>query len=150
MGQAMADKPFLAAAFFCEKVLEQKDDVLTVIRIVDTFFVTIPPNMPQEIKPAIQLTGLLSFKKASPGAEAEKHEARIKLRLPSGTVRSLPSREFVFKPEELSGFNMILNIGLGVEEYGLFWLEISVDDDEIMTSVPFRLLQAISPPAMIH
>jgi len=138
----MADKPFLAAALFCEKVLEQKDDVLTVIRIIDTFFVTIPPNLPQDMKPAIQLTGLLSFKKASPGAEGETHEARMKLRLPSGRIHSLPARQFNFKPDELSGFNLILNISLGVEEYGLFWLEISVDGDEVVTRMPFKLLQA--------
>jgi hypothetical protein len=152
MGQAVADKPYLAAAFFCEKVLEQKDDVLTIVRIVDTFFVTIPDNLPLSpgVKPAIQIAGLLSFKKASLGTEGEKHEARMKLRLPSGRVHSLPAREFNFKPDELSGYNMILNIALGVEEYGLFWLEISVDDDEVMTRMPFRLLQAVSPPTLIH
>jgi hypothetical protein len=146
----MADKPFLAAAFFCEKVLEQKDDVLTVVRIVDQFFVTIPLNMPEGVKPAVQLTGLLSFKKSSPGAEAETHEVRMKLRFPSGKVQPLPPREIIFKPDELSGCNMILNFGLGVEEFGLFWLEVSVDDDAVVTRMPFRLLEAVSPPGTTH
>ena len=146
----MPDKPYLAAAFLCEMVLEQKDDVLSAIRIIDTFYVTIPPNLPPDTKPAIAITGLLSFKKASPGSEAEKHEVRVKLRSPSGKVVPALTREFNFKPGELSGFNMILNMNLGVEEYGLFWMEISVDDDEPLTRLPFRLLEAVSRPATIH
>ena len=146
----MDDKPFLAAALLCEKILEQKDDVLTVVRIVDTFTVTIPPNLPQDTKPAIQLTALLSFKKASPRAEAEKHEVRMKLRSPSGKINPVGRREFSFKPDDLSGVSLILNITLGVSDYGLFWLEISVDDDEIVTSIPFKLLEAVSPSETIR
>jgi hypothetical protein len=146
----MAEKPYLAAAFLCEKVLNEKDDVLTAVRIVDTFHVSIPPNLPQDTKPAIQMMGLLSFKKASSGTDAEKHEVRLKLCSPSGKAQALPTHEFHFKPEELSGYNMILTFNLGVAEFGLFWLEVSVDGDEVSTRMPFRLLQAVSPQVTIH
>lgn len=146
----MADKPYLAAAFFCEKVLEQKDDVISVIRIVDTFWVTIPPNMPSDVKPAIQITGLLSFKKATPGQEAEKHEVRMKMVSPSGKAPPVVSREINFKPGEIAGHNLIIGFNLGVEEFGLFQLQVSVDDDEIITRVPFRVLEAVSPQTTIH
>lgn len=134
----------------CEKVLEQKDDVLSIIRVVDTFTVTVPPKLPPDTKPALNLHGLLAFKKASPGAAAEKHNARLKLHTPSGKVLSLPDREFAFKPDELAGYNLILNLSLPVEEYGLFWLDVCVDDDEVITRVPFRLLQGQPDSTTIH
>jgi hypothetical protein len=74
----------------------------------------------------------------------------MRLRVPSGTIRPAWSQEITFKPDELAGFNMILNLTLGVEEYGIFWLEVSVDDDEVMTQIPFRLLKAPTPLVTIH
>ncbi|MGH7907064.1 MAG: DUF6941 family protein [Candidatus Binataceae bacterium] len=148
---AIADKPLIAAAFLCERVIQEQDGVLTIVRIVDTFSVTIPPALPPDVTPSIALMGLLAFKKSSPGAEGEKHQVRMTLRLPSGKTQPLPARDFFFKPEEFSGANLILNINLGVQEYGLFRLDVSVDDDEIVARIPFRFLQAtVSPPSMIH
>lgn len=37
-------KPYLSAAFFCERVMEEKDGVLSAIRLVDTF--TAHTNLP--------------------------------------------------------------------------------------------------------
>jgi hypothetical protein len=151
MGLVMADKPFLAAACLCEKVLQEQDGVLTIVRVVDMFSVAIPSNLPPDTKPGILLSGLLSFKRSSSGAEGETHQARLTLRSPSGKVKILPVIDFFFKPEEVAGANVILQIHLGVEEYGLFWLDVAVDDAGTVTQIPFRLLPAVvSPPATIH
>jgi hypothetical protein len=148
MGRAMADKPLLSAAFLCEKVLQEKDDVLSAMRIVDTFTVSIPPDLPSGTKPAIQLTGLLSFKRASSGDRPEKHQATLRVRSPSGRQILLPQKiDLFFKAEECAGANAILNIGLSIEEFGLFWIDVFVDD-EPTTQIPFRLLEA--PRVPIH
>ncbi len=146
----MAEKPYLAAAFLCERILHERDGVLTAIRIVDTFNVTLPPNLPPDAKPAIQITGLLSFKKSSPGAEAEQHQAEIRLRTPSGREHPPAVFDVFFKPEQIAGANQIIQMNIGVEEFGLHWLDVLLDGEPI-TRIPFRLLPAaISPPETIH
>ena len=147
----MAERPFLSAAFLCEKVLQEKDEVLTAVRIVDMLFVSIPANMPSDAKPMIQATALVAFKKASPGTEAEMHQVALRVCTPSG--RQLPPlmADIVFKPvDQLSGFNLIGNLNIGVEEFGLFWLDVLLDN-ELMTRIPFRLLEKLeNPPKTIH
>lgn len=146
----MAEKPYLAAAFLCERILHERDGVLTAIRIVDTFNVTLPPSLPPDAKPVIQITGLLSFKKSSPGAEAERHQAELRLRMPSGREHPPAVFDVLFKPEEMAGANQIVQMNIGVEEFGLHWLAVLLDGEPI-TRIPFRLLPAtISPPETIH
>jgi hypothetical protein len=146
----MAERPLLAAAFLCERVLQEKDDVLTAIRIIDTLYVSIPPNLPPEAKPVIQITALLGFKKASPSSEIEKHQATVRLRSPLGKEIPENSRDLFFQPGDIAGANLILNINMEVEEFGLFWLDVSVDG-ELVTRIPFRLLEKpANPPETIH
>lgn len=146
----MAEKPFLAAAFLCEKILQEKDETLTAVRIIDTVFVSIPPGLPTGAKPVIQLTALLSFKKATKGVDTEPHQAVLLVHTPSG--RELPPYvvNFFFKPEEFVGHNLIVNITLALEEFGVFGIDVSVDGEPI-TRMPFRLLEkAANSPELIH
>jgi hypothetical protein len=57
-------KPYIPAAFLCERIIEDKEGVLSAIRIVDTFST---PKLPDEmhsdtLRPTAKLTMLLSFK----------------------------------------------------------------------------------------
>lgn len=56
--------PFLAVAVLCEKVLEEKDGVLSAIRMVDRIVQTaIGPAAPEEMPPVpVNLTALVCFK----------------------------------------------------------------------------------------
>jgi hypothetical protein len=146
----MAERPFLAAAFLCERVLIEKDDVLTIVRIVDTLTVSIPANIPPGTKPVIQMTGLVSFKKAAPGVEAERHTAELRVRLPSDKDQPTSTMDFVFKPDDVAGANLIVNMQLAVEEFGLYRLAVLLDG-ELMTQIPFKLLEKpADSPEMIH
>lgn len=137
----MAERPLLAAAFLCERILQEKDDVVTAVRIVDTLFVSVPPNMSAELgKPVIQITALLAFKKASPGSGVEKHRATVRLHSPSGKEHPENSSDLLFQAGDVAGSNLILNMNMLVEEFGLFWLDVSVDG-ELMTRIPFRVLE---------
>jgi hypothetical protein len=141
----MAERPLLAAAFLCEKVLLEKDEVVSAIRIVDTLFVSIPSNLPTDPKPVIQVTALVCFKKASPGVEAEKHQAGLRLHLPSGKEQPPSTMDFTFKPDEVAGANLIVNMSLPAQEFGKYWLDVAVDG-EPMTRIPFRLLEKVETP----
>lgn len=146
----MAEKPYLAAAFLCERVLLEKDEVLTAVRIVDTFHVSVPKNLPADAKPAIQITVLLGFKKAI-GDQPEKHQAALRVQAPSGEISERPpTLDFYFKAEEVTGANLILTLNLPVREFGTYRIDVLVDDDHV-TTIPFRLLERPEEtPAVIH
>lgn len=148
----MAEKPLLAAAFLCEKVLFEKDEVITAVRIVDTFYVSLPKDLPAGAKPTIQVTVLLAFKKAV-GDEAEKHQATLVVQAPSGKLpRQPPPLDFYFKADEVAGANLIVNIGLPLNEFGIFEIEVLMDGSWV-TTIPFRVLertQAEQKPTVIH
>ncbi len=145
----MAERPYIVAALLCERILQEKDEVLSAIRIVDTFFVTVPKGLAPEVKPAIQLTLLLAFKKRI-NDEAEKHLLTLKIKAPSGTVAEQPTVALNFKADEVSGANLLTTLQMGVHEFGTFQIDVIVDG-EVLTVVPFRLLERSAEPApVIH
>ncbi len=149
----MAEKPYLAAAFLCEKVLREKDEVLSVVRIVDTYFVTLPRNLSEDAVPVIQITALLAFKSASqPIGEPEKHQVVVQLHYPSGQMHQKPATLDVFfkQDDSVAGANVVVVMNVGVKEFGRLWLDVIVDG-ELMTRIPFRvLLKQEEKPTMIH
>jgi len=143
----MAEKPFLSAAFLCERVLRETDEVLTAVRIVDTFYVTIPKNLPPDTKPTIQTTVLLSFVKAWGQGEA-KHRGTIIVHAPSGKeLGDKPPFELdiLFKEDEVAKCNLIIAVALGIEEFGGYWIDVFVDDDNLVTRIPFKVLEREEP-----
>ena len=66
--------PQLAAAFFCDRILEETPDgVLSAIRIVDQITIAVPPEL--EGHPVfIPVSGLIAFKS---GEASGKHALRL-------------------------------------------------------------------------
>ena len=147
----MADKPFLSAAFLCEKVLRETDDVLTAVRIVDTFYVSVPKDLPVEIKPTIQMTVFLSFVRVS-ATNAGKHQALIRVYKPSGAPlgEDGPLKlDLVFREEGVAKCNLIISLGLGIQEFGQHRIDVSLDD-KLVTKIPFRLLERPEPAKTVQ
>lgn len=135
------NKPRLAAAVLCERVLIEKDDVASVIRLVDTFYVTIPKELPEGANPVISLTVFLSFKR-SDEPDTGTHQAKMKIQPPTGPIQDLPlEMNFFFKPGDVAGSNMIIAIQLGVKEFGRFRLDVFVDGEGPVAEIPFMLLE---------
>jgi hypothetical protein len=146
-------KPLLAAAFLCERVLEDKDSVLSAIRIVDTFtIVGAQRQPPQGIQPNIALTLLISLKAGNLGG---KHQLKVFLQSPSGKELkvhygtgstagtegdfSLPFDLKSDQPE--SGINVVISCAMPIQEFGVFYFVVLVDDEEL-TKIPFKLREA--------
>jgi hypothetical protein len=131
----------LAAAVLCERVLLEKDDVASVIRLVDTFYVTVPKELPAGANAAIPLTLLLSFKR-SDEPDTNIHQAKLKMQPPTGPIQDLPlDITFFFKPGDVASSNMIINIMFGVKEFGRFRLDVFVDGEGPIAEIPFMLLE---------
>jgi hypothetical protein len=75
--------PFLTAAAICERVLQERDGVLSAIRIVDRITLTAAGEVPEHLPefPPHNLTVLVSFKS---GNARGRHTVSFRVEKPSG------------------------------------------------------------------
>ena len=140
-------KPFVAAACFCEQVLQEDDGVLSAIRIVDTYTIPpLPPGVdvpPDGTRGVILVKGLISLK--SGDVAGSGNVALILHKINGETTRLSPEGGWpaVLQGGE-HGFNIKLQFGLGVKNFGLLWFDVTWND-ELLTRIPLRLQQGESP-----
>jgi hypothetical protein len=129
-------KPFVAAAFVCEQVIQEKDGVLSAVRIVDTYFILPPPSgLPPNVKPGISLTVLVSVKS---GDVKGTFQAKFKLRTPQAKTIALGTPKSMVLNGGEHGANWIVKFEMPAEELGLYWFDFYWDDD-VLTSIPLKL-----------
>lgn len=148
MSPSMANtKPFVAAAYFCEQILEERDNVLSAIRIVDTY--TITPPTPGTVMPPdapfgfVVVRGLISLKS---GDVVGNGRVGLIMHKPTGEVVTLSPEggwPAMMQGGE-HGFNIRLNFGLGVKNFGLLWFDVTWNG-EVLTRIPLRLKQGELP-----
>lgn len=132
--------PFLSVAAICERAITEKDDVLSMIRIVDRVTVTGEgPEAPAEM-PTVRLnpTIVLAFKG---GDAVGAHTVQVEFESPEGES-VLPTREFPIaldRPE--SGAAIVLQATLELSKVGTYWVAVSVDG-QLMTKLPYEILYA--------
>src|SRR5574341_341076 len=99
--------PYLAVAVLCERVLEERDGVLSIVRIVDRLTTTIAgPDAPERM-PAnpVNLTLLVGLKS---GFVRGRHDIEIKIVDPSGRTLGKMPIPVLFEGDEDRGVNLIL------------------------------------------
>ena len=126
-------RPYVTAALLCEKVLQEKDESLTLVRVTDKLQYRVE-GLPQGIKPMIVIQGLLSIKS---GPVTGDHTITIVSEKPSGDrkqVYTIPIKLF----GKDQGHNIILNISLGLDQDGLYWTDV-LFDEELLTRIPLMV-----------
>lgn len=59
-------RPYVTAAMLCEKVIQEKDESITIVRIADTLQYSVEGvGLPAGIKPMINIQGFVSLKSGS-------------------------------------------------------------------------------------
>jgi len=134
--------PFVQMATFCEKVLQERDGVLSVIRAVERVLVTVDaPGAPAELPEGtvFQTTLLLALKS---GDAQGRYQVVLRAEQPDGT--HLPEQTFdaMFEQGE-RGVNLIIGMGLPMIE-GLYWFDVLVSD-VLLTRVPLRIMYQRRP-----
>jgi hypothetical protein len=83
MSNGETNGPYLTAALLCEKVLQEKDGILSAIRIVDRIIATAQGSQPPEQMPPVpvNITALLMLKS---GNIQGSHTIKIQPVAPSG------------------------------------------------------------------
>jgi hypothetical protein len=129
--------PYLTAAMFCERVLHERDGVLTAIRIIDRIMQTATgPEPPDEMPPVpLQLTALIAFKSG---------EARGSMNLaltpedPSGRRLGTFTQGVLFEGED-RGVNLVMAVNFVAELAGLYWFDLALDHEPV-TRIPLRVV----------
>ena len=130
-------KPLVSVACMCEKILTEKDGVLSAIRLVDTFFVERPIQpLPENVKAGIQMSALVSLKS---GDVTGEQEIKITLRKPSGETKEIGSWKVVLNGGE-HGANFMMNMMMSGTEFGLLWLDV-IWQGEVLTSIPIKVVE---------
>lgn len=128
--------PYLGAAILCEKVLQEKDDVLTVVRMVDRITVAVRGEAPTQIPPgSITLVLFVLFKS---GEARGTYQVGIRTVNPSGQVLSTSSFPILLEGDD-RGAALVNQVTVEVQEDGVYWFEILLED-QLVTRVPLRVI----------
>lgn len=127
-------KAHLSMAVFCEKVLRESDNVLSVIRVIDRFNVFGPtPALTQP--QLLPFTVLISFKS---GILRGKQLLEIRPISPSGSDMQRLSFPMLFEGDDERGNALIAQMSLSFSEEGLYWFDVYLNEESV-TRMPLRI-----------
>ncbi len=129
--------PYLAAALLCEKILEEKDGSVSIIRMIDRITLTTQaPSSPETLPPTpLNLSALISFKS---GSARGRHTVKWRIETPSGLKLPDQLLPVLFEGED-RGVNLFLNINMVVDQEGIYWFDVLLKD-QLLTRIPLRIL----------
>lgn len=133
---AIEGGPYVQAACFCEHVLEDKQGVLSLIRIIDTITHNASGSPASDDMPPITfpLTLVLMLKS---GKARGRHTLKIVPELPNGSALPPIITTVYFEGEE-KGQNQVTKIQFTFEFEGLYWFDVYLDEEKL-TAVPMRV-----------
>lgn len=125
--------PFLAAAVFCDTIVQGSDGALSAIRIIDQINAAIPSSAPRDmpsesLRLPVVIWTLLMFKSGSAKGE---HELRLAIQSPSGKNPPGLKQKIEFSDSPNGGVNLKLQLGLAISEGGLYMVDVILDGKRI-------------------
>ena len=129
--------PYLIAALLCEKILQEKDETVSIIRMIDRVTLTAQASLSPETLPPtpFNLSALISFKS---GSARGRHTVKWRIETPSGIKLPEQLLPVLFEGED-RGVNLILNINIVVDQEGVYWFDVLLED-QLITRIPLRIL----------
>jgi hypothetical protein len=129
--------PYLNAALLCEKVLQEKDEVISAIRLIDRITLTVHASSSPETLPPmpVSLYALISFKS---GNARGRNTLKWVTETPSGLRQPEQLLTVHFDGED-RGVNLVLNLNMVVDQEGVYWFDIFLED-QLITRIPLRIL----------
>lgn len=130
--------PHVAMALICERVLEEKDGVISPVRVIDRIMVH-PPTGPHasSTMPGVPLDLRLVISLKS-GSARGRSTITLRPEKPSGVRMDAIGFPVLLEGED-RGVNLIVNLGLQVEEEGLYWFDV-LFEDELLSRIPLRVM----------
>ncbi len=132
--------PWVQAAAFCDKVLQEADGVLSLIRLVDRIVISAQSpegaELPAELPEGGALTTTFVVMMKADDAQG-RHPVTIRIQQPSGTYLEDKTVDVMFEGND-RGVNLVLNIQVPAIE-GLYWFEVYINDT-LVTRAPLRVM----------
>ncbi len=130
--------PYVQAALFCERVLVEKDNVTSIVRVIDQVTHTAAgPEPPEELPPFnYELQMLVMLK---PGGATGRSTFTIVMEGPDGLKRELGSGTVNFVGGPNQGANLHIRLSPTFEQDGLYWFDVLLDN-ALMTRIPLAVL----------
>jgi len=127
--------PSLRIAALCERVLEEKDGSLSLIRLIDRLVITAEgKDIPKELPPGqFSLTALMSWING-----LGNYEARIRCDYPDGNSFETPTLPFYLDSLDKVQ-NLIVRLVIPVKRQGIYWFNFLLGD-EVKSKVPLRVI----------
>ena len=143
--------PYLNAAFLCEKVLEQKDGVLSVIRIIDrfTYKYTVSSENPSTDVRTFKATFafvLILKSGENPGVT----NIKIVPKKPDNSTLPPIAQTIHLDTPNNKGHNLVINSNFTFDQRGVWWFEVFINDmprTKIPLEVIFLPQAMVQPPA---
>jgi hypothetical protein len=129
----------LTAALFCERILQEKDESLSAIRIADriTVDVVAQADIPNGVAIPIPTVLLLVFRKER-GVEG-RHHITVNGEDPKGLSVFTGQADVVIAEGEGKGANLILRFQFGAKVGGFYWFNVEADGQQ-MTRIPLEVV----------
>jgi hypothetical protein len=131
--------PYLNAGLICEKVLQEKDGVLSVIRVIDRVTIAAMSSggaVPDMLPPSVVNFTLVLILKS--GVFKGTAPIRISIHSPANKLVGESSAD-VFLEGDDRGVNLISPMQIPIQEDGLYWVEVRCGE-EILTRIPLRVI----------
>ena len=134
--------PHLVSALLCEKILDEKDSVKSLIRIIDRVLATGSGSEAPEKMPTIEFRAVLFVSFKSGNAQGPV-PIKITLTKPSGIEEPQPLYDGTIHFDGgTRGNNLISNIQLRITEAGPYWFNVYVDA-KFVTRTPLEVIWTI-------
>lgn len=133
--------PYVAAALICEKVIEDREGVLSLIRVVDQVVTRELPTSPQ-------LSMVLSLR----SEDAGEHFLYLRPSDPSGAPMQVLELPIAFDAENVEKpVTLLVYLNLEYTQGGLHWFDLVLGDQEsgpVLTRIPLRVTH--QPPPLVE
>jgi len=122
-------RPYVSMAAVCEKILDEKDGVISLIRIVDNFNVT--SNSEQRM--AVNVRGVVQFR-----GGPETFPVELTCHAPDGAVVAKATSVVPLDGRELSAHHLVFDIPVLISGDGTYVIKVH-RDQELLRQLPFHL-----------
>jgi hypothetical protein len=132
-----ADGPYVALAVFCEKVLEEKDGVLTLVRVIDRTIIQRQGSEGtlEDQAVGIPITLVIGLKA---GSAKGSHDVQVTVESPDGQSPAKMVFPVLFESED-RGANLIMRSTLVAQHEGVYWFDVSLGGRRL-TRIPYRII----------
>ena len=142
--EAQPTGPYVQAALFCEKVLQEPDHVLSIIRVIDQVTIKVVGAEAPEALPRFgySMQALIMLK---PGSARGRHTYMLSMERPNGLKNEVGTGTANFTGGQNQGASIRLNLNLTFDQEGLYWFDLILDG-KLLTRMPFQVLYELIKP----